>query len=274
MPSLYRLTVKEIFRKKFLLISLVLLAVFLTVYSLGLSFSMRSFEDSTRMLRELFAAQITAVALYMASFVSAFLVVFSAAGSLASEIEGEELQAVVSRPLHRWEIVAGKYLGLATICLGFNLLMLLVIVGASRLITGEPIRRLIPVIALFSLHPLVLLSVTVLSSIYLKTLTAGIAGILIFMIGVIGGMVEQIGSLAGESTAVAAVGLASRLIIPTDALYRFIYTNLTGGASRSMAAAGPFGTALVPGGWMIGYAAAYCALFFLVAVFAFSRKDL
>jgi ABC-type transport system involved in multi-copper enzyme maturation permease subunit len=273
-PSLYRLTVKEIFRKRFLLIALVLLAVFLTVYALGLGFSMQSFEGSSRMLRELFAAQITAVALYMASFISAFLVVFSAAGSLASEIEGEELQAVVSRPVHRWEVVAGKYLGLATVCICFNLLMLLVIMGVSRLITGEPIRRIGSVIALFSLHPLVLLSLTTLASVFLKTLTAGITGILVFMIGVIGGMVEQIGSLAGGGPAVGVIGLVSRLIVPTDALYRFIYASLTRGDSGAVAAAGPFGTALQPGSWMVGYAAAYSAVFFLLTVFAFSRKDL
>ena len=62
--------------------------------------------------------------------------------------------------------------------------------------------------------------------------------------------------------------------MPTDALYRFIYIELTTGMNTTPAGAGPFGVATAPGSWMIAYAAAYIVAFFGIAVWSFSRKDL
>jgi Cu-processing system permease protein len=272
--TIYRFTLKEVLRKRFLLIAFILVAIFLTVYAVGLRFTFQSIQDQPSVMRQLILSQLTSIALYMSSFISAFLVVFSAAGTFASEIEGEELQAVVAKPIGRWEIMLGKYFGLATMCIGFNMMLLFAILGASALLAGQQVRNLPCVAGLFCLQPLVLLSVTIFASLYLKTITAGITGILVYMLGVIGGMVEQIGTLIDKDSPVVTVGMVSRLIIPTDVLYRFIFSRLTDRQLRAMTDAGPFGSVVLPGEWMIGYAAAYCLLFLCLSIFCFSRKDL
>jgi ABC-type transport system involved in multi-copper enzyme maturation permease subunit len=272
--TIYGFTLKEVIRKRFLLIALILVVIFLTVYGVGLRFTFRSIQDQPRIMRELIVSQLMSVALYMSSFISAFLVVFSAAGTFASEIEGEDLQAVVAKPIGRWQIILGKYFGLATMCIGFNMMLLFAIIGASVLVAAQQVRNLPGVIGLFCLQPLVLLSVTIAASLHLKTITAGITGILVYMVGVIGGMVEQIGTLIDKSSPVVTVGMVSRLIIPTDVLYRFIFSRLTGRQLRAMTDAGPFGSMVLPGEWMIGYAAAYCVFFLCLSVFCFSKKDL
>src|SRR5947207_2660787 len=49
--------------------------------------------------------------LYTVNFLTGVMTIFAAVGAIAREIEEGTLHAIVPKPLARWEIIAGKYLG-------------------------------------------------------------------------------------------------------------------------------------------------------------------
>ncbi len=275
MKSIYLLTLQEVVRKRFLLVSAVLSALFLLVYALGLRYAVAEFvQEGARITLRLFAVQMLSLAVYMSSFITAFFVVFSSAHTLAGELEGEEILAIVSRPVHRWEVLLGKFAGIASASIGFSAALILAIIVISTTISGQAFGNIPQVVGLYCLQPLVLLSVTLVLSIFMKTIAAGITGMLLYMIGVIGGSTEQIIALVSPSSTAVEIAGVARFLMPTDALYRLIYASLGSGLRVPFANAGPFGAIVVPGWWMVAYAAAYIAVFLTLGIAVFHRKDL
>jgi ABC-type transport system involved in multi-copper enzyme maturation permease subunit len=245
------------------------------VYALGLRYAVAEFvREGARITLRLFAVQMLSLAIYMSSFITAFFVVFSSAHTLAGELEGEEILAVVARPVHRWEVLMGKFAGIATASIGFSAALILAIVIISTTISGQSFGNIPRVVGLYCLQPLVLLSVTLVLSIFMKTIAAGITGMLLYMIGVIGGSTEQIIAIVSPSSNAVDMAAVARFLMPTDTLYRLIYTSLGADLRVPFANAGPFGAIVVPGWWMVAYAAAYIAVFLAIGVVVFHRKDL
>ncbi len=98
---------------------------------------------------------------------------------------------------------------------------------------------------------------------------------MVYTIGVIGGMAEQVGAIAQIKMLVTS-GEAISLFMPVDALYRMIAVNITGSSTNPLSnfAFGPFGAVSQPSNAMVAYAFIYMAVFVLIAVRAFSKRDL
>lgn len=263
MGALYLLTIKEMLRKKFLLLASLLAILFLLFYGLGLFFIHRDMQRHVSQFYPIFAAQMMSMAIYMSSFLSALLVVFSTAGTLAAELENGILHSIVPKPIHRSSIIGSKFAGVATISIIFDLLLLSCILGVSWLITRQPVQHFPLALSYYFLQSLVLLAATLYCSVLLPTIAAGVTGIMIFMVGVIGGMIEQFGVLLNNQSLVNT-GIVSSLIIPTDPLYRLIYATVTPKMGNILSNAGPFGAASLPSVWMVVYAVLYVLVFFRV----------
>ena len=95
---------------------------------------------------------------------------------------------------------------------------------------------------------------------------------MLYMIGVIGGAIEQFGAFFNNRSLVNT-GIITSLMIPTDPLYRLINHAVTpnNGGLYNM---GPFGAASLPSLWIVVYALIYIAIFGILAGRAFSRRDL
>ena len=109
-------TFREALRKKALLGALVLTALFLALYGVGLHFALADLERNPRLLAALkttMAAEMLLFGLYALSNIAALLAIFTAVGTIAGEIEQGTLHTVVPKPLPRWQIVVGKWLGYA-----------------------------------------------------------------------------------------------------------------------------------------------------------------
>jgi Cu-processing system permease protein len=273
-----RLTFLEASRRRILLAGLVLGLAFLALFSLGLYFIQRELISQGRngpsialMASEAYNFIFTA-GLYAVNFLSIAMGALISADTLAGEIGSGVIQSIVTKPVRRYEIVLGKWLGFA----GLLALYLLLMTGGVTLSVWAQTGYLAPHVpeglGLMYLESLLMMTITLACSSTLSTLATG--GIVFGLYGLafIGGWVEQIGTLLKNQTAVN-VGILASLLVPSEALWKRatheMQSPLAGAVGFS-----PFSSASVPSTLMIGYAALYLFVALLVAIRQFGRRDL
>lgn len=273
-------TVRELLRRQVLLVALVLTAAFLALYGTGLHYAaddVRGAASRNNAMASLFAAQLLLAGLYFGSFLTAFLAIFAAVGTLSAEIDSGLILAVAARPLPRWHIVLGKFAGYGALIVLYAAALFLGVLLLCRYQLGMDVSTPPAALALFCLEPLVLLATALLGSSFLSTLANGAAVVMLYGLSLIGGMMEQIGALIGKESLVT-VGIVSSLVMPADALYRAVVHTVVGPMRGEIAMAarmmGPFGAVTTPSAWMIGYAAAFALGAVALAMRTFARRDL
>jgi len=273
------LTFKETLRRKLLLLTVLLSAAFLVLYTLGVRAASRHIHDLA--IRDPLVATITqtqllVMGLFFGYFIIALMTIFAGTGTVSSEIESGVLQTIVTRPLSRAAVIGGKFLGLGSILVLYACLFFGTVVGIVHYYTGLGMAGQLPALAFFCLIPVVLLSVTVLGSTVLPTLANGIAVFALYVVGFIGGTVEQVGTLI-DNAVMVRIGIVSSLVMPADALYRKMVAVLTASTTDPLAAVrqmGPLGSLSEPSVWMIVYTLLYTGIALLAAIRFFNARDL
>lgn len=275
MQAVALLTIKEIIRRRILLVTIILAVVYLALYATGVHYGYKDMEAQGGPLKVLIGAQFLALGLYFGSFIIAFLAVMAAVGAISSDIENGAILAIVPRPVRRSEIVLGKFLGYGLVLSVFAVIFYVAVLVIIRINTGMSVPVRAGALGLFCLQPLVLLAVTLLGTTFLSTLANGVASFMLYSVGFVGGMLEQIGHLAGSQVLIN-IGILSSLVMPVDAIYRKIVYDLLSmsGVSYSAYTLGPFGAASEPSIWMLCYTGLYLLFFLAMAVRVFSRRDI
>ncbi len=270
------LTWREAIRRRTLIAALVFGAGYLILYGFGLH--MIAIDSSIRGLpkhavaRHLILNSLLVMGLYAVNWLVILTTVVVSLSALASEISSGAMQSVVSKPLARWRVVAGKWMGYTAMLTGYLVIMAGGVVAETWLITGHRAAHTVSVFALMWLESLLLLSLTFCMGASLSTLTTGVVVIGLHMLAFMGGFLEEFGQVSGSSLAVN-LGIASSLLMPSEALWRRaaseIQGPLIGGFGRT-----PFGVGSVPSNWMVAYAVLYAAIALGLAVRRFARRDL
>ncbi|HSW36259.1 MAG TPA: ABC transporter permease subunit, partial [Candidatus Limnocylindrales bacterium] len=186
MAEIMKCTFREMLKKKVLLLILGLTAIFLILFGIGLRETFR-FQTPQIELEPLMVmvatTQLVSIGLYFASFIIALMVVVASAGTLAGDIESGVMQAVLVKPLKRWEVVVGKFLGIGLMITGYSAFLFFAIIGLS-LAMGARIpfsaSNLLLGYLLFLLGPLLLLAVTLWGSSRFSTLNASILAVMLY----------------------------------------------------------------------------------------------
>ncbi|WP_027365385.1 ABC transporter permease [Desulfotruncus alcoholivorax] len=277
MLTILKFTFKEHFSKKVLLFSLILAAIFLGLYGLGVHFAAKDLaRNPNPMIADVLFPQLLSLGLYFGGFIVSFLAIFSTVGAVSSEIENGIIQTIIAKPVRRSEIITGKFLGNGLFLALYAFLFFLTVYFTIRLQTGLELNGLWKAAALFALQPVTLLAVTLFGSTIISTIANGVVVFTIYMVGVIGGMVEQIAWLINNVTLQKA-GIIASLIMPADALYRKIVNSLlhtTGNPVTALQQMGPFGSMVEPSIWMVIYSIFYVLLFVGLAVYSFNKRDI
>jgi ABC-type transport system involved in multi-copper enzyme maturation permease subunit len=172
------------------------------------------------------------------------------------------------------DIILGKFIGYSLMLSVFASLFYAAVLLIVHYNTGLNVPVKAGAIALFCLQPVILLAVTMFGTTFLSTLANGIACFMLYAVGVVGGMLEQIGTLL-NSQVLVNIGIVSSLLMPADSVYRKIVYNLLSapGASMSHLVLGPFGSNSEPSVWMLVYTGLYIVFFLAMASRIFSRKE-
>lgn len=269
------LTIRETQRRKVLWVSLLLAAGFLTIFGVGLSLIFRELarlgagvDDMDFGLGALFSA-----ALYMVNFLVIVMALLISVTAVSGEIDSHTIEALVTKPVRRWEVILGKWLGFAAILTVYTVLLVGGVIVLYRWQTGFLVSNVLAGLGLMLMQGLLVLSLTMLGGTRLSTLANGVLAFMMVGIAFIGGWVEQIGSLLQSETAVN-IGIVTSLVMPTEILWRQALALLQPRVTSAAFAAGPFMVLSQPSDLMIGYAVVYTAVLLLLSLVAFSRRDL
>ena len=281
MTAIMLSTLKEAVRKKTFIVMGIITVLYLVLWNILLFFFMREVDSHGAMFRDMASHLLTTVGLNNSAMMIALLTVMLAAGAVSSDLETGVIHAMLSRPLARWEYILGKYLGFAAISCAYATALYAVVLGTASAfglptVTGLGFGQIAGGWMFFMLEPLVLICVTVFGSVGIRTVPNGILMIFVFILGYIGGMVEQVGNMINNRNVIGS-GIFLSLVSPFHTLYnsaaRILLPDmgLTGGmASIAGGMAGGGSPASV---WMYLYTGVYALGFLLLAVWKFSKKD-
>ena len=277
MLTIAALTFKEVVRRRILLVTVALAVIFLSLYGTAVHYGYQDMTSShyAGPMNALIAPMFLSIGLYFGSFIVAFLAVMAAVGAISGEIENGIINAIIPSPVRRLDIVLGKFIGYALMLSVFASLFYVAVLLIVQLNTGlnAPVRA--GAVGLFCLQPVILLALTMFGTTFLSTLANGIGSFMLYAVGVVGGMMEQIGYLA-KSQVLVDIGVFSSLLMPADSVYRKIVFDLmsTPDVSLSNMMLGPFGSFSEPSVWMLVYTGFYIVFFLAMASLIFSRKDI
>lgn len=153
------------------------------------------------------------------SLIAALGTAFLAGPTLAGETESGIALSVLARPIRRADFLLGKWLGLVAFGSGFvvvaGVAQLLVVRGTTSYWPPSPAQAL----GLLAVQAIVLLTLAVLLSTAISPMASGVVTVGLFGATWIAGVVGGVGAgLDNES--VARVGTISRVLLPTDGLWR------------------------------------------------------
>jgi ABC-type transport system involved in multi-copper enzyme maturation permease subunit len=227
----------------------------------------------------LVASQVLNLVMFGLSLIAALGTAFLAGPTLAGEIESGTALAVLARPVRRSAVLVGKWLGLVAFGGGFvavaGLAQFLVVRATVGYWPPEPVEGL----ALLAAQTAVLLTLGLLLATLISPMASGVVAVGLFgatwIAGVVGGIGESLGN-----EGVARVGTVSRMLLPTDGLWR--------GAMHALQdpiAVAQFGGPAVEGGFpflskapltatYLGWTGLWVALLLGLAAVTFLRRDL
>jgi ABC-type transport system involved in multi-copper enzyme maturation permease subunit len=153
------------------------------------------------------------------SLIAALGTAFLAGPTLAGELESGIALAVLARPIRRSAVLLGKWLGLVIFGTGFvvlaGLAQCLVVWATTDYWPPDPVAAL----ALLAAQTTVLLTLAVLLSTAVSPMASGVVAVGLFGATWVAGVVGAIGASL-DNDAVARVGTVSRVLLPTDGLWR------------------------------------------------------
>lgn len=278
--TLMRLTFLEAARRRIALAAVLLGTAFLVLYAIALYFLVNETglppgdSPTNNLLRAQVFNFLGLMGMYAVNFLGIALGALVSADTLAGEIASGSIQAIVTKPLRRAEVVLGKWLGFAVLLAVYLGLMLSGVILLVYWLTGYLMPNLLTGLALIYLESLIIMTLTLACSSLFSTLATG--GIVFGLWGVafIGGFVEQVGALL-RNTAVVNVGIISSLILPTEAVFRRAAYLMSSAMAQTLnLSSGPMFVVSVPSPLMVVYGALYVAAALFVAVRVFGKRDL
>ncbi|CAA9370050.1 MAG: ABC-type transport system involved in multi-copper enzyme maturation, permease component [uncultured Nocardioidaceae bacterium] len=274
------LTLREASRRRVLL-ALAVLTVLLLALS-GWGFSRLAAESGANTLTSgearLTASILLNLVMFGFSLIAALGTAFLAGPTLSGETESGIALAVLARPIRRSTFLLGKWLGLVAFGSGF-----VVIAGLAQcLVVWVTVGYWPPqpaaALALLAAQTVVLLTLAVLLSTVISPMASGVVAVGLFGTTWVAGVVGGLGASLGND-AVERVGTVSRMLLPTDGLWRGAMHGFQdpsalvefGGPD---VAAFPFLSVAPLTATYLGWAAVWVAMVWGLAAASFLRKDL
>jgi len=215
------LTLREASRRKVLRSIGVLTIALLALSAWGFSrlAAEADFGTLTSGESRLVASQLLNLVMFGMSLITALGTAFLAGPTVSGEVESGIALSVLARPVRRWAVLLGKWLGLVAFGSGFVVVAGLAQCLVVQLTVGYWPPQ--PVVAMLFLaaQTVVLLTLALLLSSVVSPMASGVVAVGLFGATWIAGVVGGIGQALGNE-GVERVGVISRIILPTDGLWR------------------------------------------------------
>jgi ABC-type transport system involved in multi-copper enzyme maturation permease subunit len=214
------LTLKETVRKRVVwaLLALSLLLLGLSTWGFSQLSGRSSLGELTSAESRLVASLLLNLVMFGMSMVVALGTAFLAGPTLGGEMESGVALAMFARPVRRWQVVLGKWLGLVVFGSAY-----MMVVGLSQFVVvnatvsywpPHPIEALL----LLAGETTVLLTLAMLLSSLISPLASGITTVGLFGAAWVAGVVGSIG-VALDNEKLQRIGSVTQVLLPTDGLW-------------------------------------------------------
>jgi ABC-type transport system involved in multi-copper enzyme maturation permease subunit len=272
-----RLTLQEAARRRVLRSLAGLTVVLLALSAWGFSRLDAEFGGLTSGEARLAASMVINLVMFGLSLIAALGTAFLAGPTVAGEVESGVALAVLARPVRRSAVLLGKWLGLVVFGSGF-----VILAGLAQFVIvkvtvdywpPDPVTGL----ALLAGQTTVLLTLGLLLSTAISPMASGIVAVGLFGATWIAGVVGAVGEALGNQ-GVVQVGVVSRMLLPTDGLWRGAMHSFQDPAILGMLGPAfeghPFlsDVSLTPA--YLAWTALWIVLVLALTAFTFRRRDL
>jgi Cu-processing system permease protein len=272
--TIAHLTLAEARRRRILGAALLLGAAFVLLFALGLHFIARDVREhgATPTQARLVLGFIVMAALYAANFLIAMTSVLVTVDTLAGEIGSGVIETLCTKPVPRWAVALGKWLGCWAVLALYASLLCGGVLLVARVVGGYTPPNAARGLPLLLLEGTVLLTLALAGGTRLSTLANGVTVIGLYGLAFVGGWMEQIGTLASNATA-RYIGIAASLLVPSESLWQLASYRMQPPLGRDLGI-GPFSPVSVPSPAMVAWAAGYVLVTLAVALRLFRTRDL
>ena len=280
-----RFTLQEAFHRWLLLAMLLLDILLLAVFALMLNaaYSNELVHAPSQSNPQLFLLEfdliISILSVWAAYLLSGALAIVLSINMTSGEIEAGTFSVIVSKPLHRAEIIFGKWLGYALILCTYTAMLFFTFLGLIFWRTGYFPDNALSALGMLEISTLVLLALTTLGSTLFPTLVNGAIVIMLFIGAPLASFIQLITT---PGPTVQNITTIVNLVIPTDALWHgasyflipsFLYSilqqrGILKDLNTPFTSIQPISTALFI--WAI----LYCIVLPVIGAFRFQRRDL
>lgn len=267
-------TFREAARKRILWMALAAGLGFLLLFAIALHFQAEEFNrvHLAPLIRRHALNTMLMMGLYAIDLMVVVMTVLTSVDTLSGEIASGTIQAMATKPMRRWELLAGKWLGFAGMLTLYIVMMVFGINAITYVMTGVTARHLPLGFALMWMESMLLLAVTFFFGTTFSTLTNGVLALGLHGLAFLGGWIEQAGALTKTRKAVD-LGILASVIMPSEALWRRAAFEMQSPLATAVNIT-PFSGASVPSSAMVSYAAVYMAVFLALAIRKLGKRDL
>ncbi|MGH7642623.1 MAG: ABC transporter permease [Candidatus Dormibacteria bacterium] len=272
------LTWRELVRRKLVLALLALTAIVIGVSGWGFS-RVPSLHLAGQVLTEgeihTAAAQLLLLVMFMFSFVLALTCAFLAAPAIAGELESGVAQGLLARPLRRWELLLGRWLGLSLPIAVYTVFSTTLEFALVRWTTGFWPPQVAAAEAGLFVEGLILLTFTLALSTRISAITAGVIAVISFGAMWLGGVAGAFGQVF-HNAAISNVGVVTHFLLPTDGLWHAAVYAMEPNSFATAATRGlnsSFESAAGPTVWYLVWVSVWLVLVLGIALFSFQGRE-
>ena len=269
-----RLTIRESARRRIILGALIAAVLLFVIFAVALQLQVMEFQGRpmSPFLRYQVEQGMLMVGLYTCDLLAVVMTILASIDTVAGEISSGTIHAIATKPLARWQLLAGKYLGFAVMSACYVAVTFAGTICVSYGITGVLPENAVVGGMLIVMECLVALSLTFLFGTWFSTLANGVLVLGLQALAFLGGWLEQVSGFS-QSAHIVTLGVWTSLIMPGESLWRRAAFEMQTPLAASLSFS-PFANVSIPSGAAVGYAALYLALACGVAVAHFNRRDL
>jgi len=273
-------TLRECTRRRVFGVIIVLTGLFLALYTLG---TVTAFHHLGKPapgdnvdITVLAGATLLGLAMFATLFLSTVVAVFLTFNVLRGDAEQGLLQPMVVRPPGRVVFLAGRFGAAALVSAVYAATVYAAAVVITGLVGGWwPDEVVLPGVELAA-GAAVVTAISLAGSVYLSTIANGIAVLMLFGAGLVGGLLGQIGDSIHSDT-LSSIGTVTSWALPFAALYQsglHALTSETSGLTGVIVHLGPLGGAQPTGPLLAPWVLGYILVVVSLAGAAFARRDL
>jgi Cu-processing system permease protein len=268
------MTFREAARKKILWTALLAGLGFFVVFGLGLHYQMADFSRGSMspFLRYQILGGMLMIGLYTVDLLAVVMTILTSVDTISGEIDSGTIHAIATKPIARWQVLVGKWMGFVGMLAIYVALMFGGTIAEAHWIGGVVPQNPVAGALLVFLECVLALTVTFMFGTWFSTLTNGVIVLGLHGLAFLGGWLEQMSGFA-EGSRLVDVGIVSSLVMPSEAVWRRAAFEMESPLAGSLQFS-PFADISVPSFMMIGYAGAYLLGALAIAIYHFQNRDL